>query len=67
MEQIHKENEKKLEEQKGQEFHYEDLFKRAHNNQNTQNENEDLSLTNYKETFFTKLKKYIFKFLHIKH
>jgi len=67
MEQIHKENEKKVEVQQEQQFQYEDLFKKANNNQNTQNENEEASLTNYKETFFTKLKKYILKFLHIKH
>jgi len=56
MQQIHELNEKKLEEAKAEKYGVEDLFKRNKPQQEEQKETEqEMSLVEYKESFFTKL------------
>lgn len=67
MKQIHELNEKKLEEVKSEKYSGEDLFKRNKTQQEETKETEqeqELSLVEYKENFFTKLINRIKKIFH---
>ena len=67
MQQLHELNEKKLEEAKVEKYGVEDLFKRNKPQQEEPKETEqeqELSLVEYKESFFTKLINRIKKIFH---
>lgn len=67
MQQLHELNEKKLEEAKAEKYGVEDLFKRNKTQQEETEEIEqeqELSLVEYKESFFTKLINRIKKIFH---
>jgi len=64
-------NQKKEEQEKREKYSPNDIFKKANINTKTaykeiSENNTDIELIEYKETFFTKFKKFIFKILHIK-
>jgi len=65
MQQIHELNEKKLEEAKVEKYGVDDLFKRNKPQQEEQKETEqEMSLVEYKESFFTKIINRIKKIFH---
>ena len=61
------ENSRKEELEKSQKYNPDDLFKKRSKNEIIENAESDdnNSMIEYKENFFTKLKKFIFKLLHI--
>lgn len=63
-------NEQKLEKQKLEKYNPDDIFKKTSSNPESSNVNvpgnkSDTSLIEYKESFFTRFKNFIFKILHI--
>lgn len=65
MQQMHEFNEKKLEEAKVEKYGVEDLFKKNKAHQEEQKETkQEMSLVEYKESFFTKFIKRIKRFFH---
>lgn len=64
-------NEKKEEQAKREKYNPDDIFKKSNNNTKIANiktpeNNTNIALTEYKESFFIKFKNFIFKILHIK-
>lgn len=57
-------NEKKSEQVKTEKYNPENIFKKSSNNDNIQENGEEVQLVEYKETFFLKLKKFIFRLLN---
>lgn len=58
-------NQKKEEAEKRKRYNPDDIFKKASKNENTKEESNQTELIEYKETFFTRFKNFIFKILHI--
>lgn len=63
-------NQKKEEQEKREKYNPDDIFKKVNNNVETTNielskNNANTALIEYKESFFTRLKNFIFKILHI--
>ena len=63
-------NQKKEEQEKIEKYNPDDIFKKANNTTETTNmeiseNNTNTALIEYKESFFTKFKNFIFKILHI--
>lgn len=64
MEQIFEQNEKKANEEKRNQFKYDDLFKKENDSKTSNSENENIQIVEYKENFFTKFKRFILSLFH---
>ena len=56
---------RKIEEEKREQYNPDDIFKKVNTNQEVSENNTETALIEYKKSFFTKLKNFIFKILHI--
>lgn len=59
-------NQKKEEQEKREKYNPDDIFKNANKIENTQNNEQETALIEYKENFFTKFKNFVLKLLHLK-
>ena len=59
-------NQKKEEQEKREKYNPNDIFKNVEKYENTNTETSNTALIEYKESFFTRFKNFIFKILHVK-